>query len=93
MVPRSKTAGRGVGLWSIGYKGAVIAAGATPEFLKRSNGKQTWSEVLERLQGRRPVRLHETTVGRGTGRSRIAQRLVQATQIPDPGHRPGTAWP
>jgi putative glutamine amidotransferase len=43
--------GRGVGLWSIGYKGAVIAAGATPEFLKKSNGKQTWNEVLNGCKG------------------------------------------
>jgi gamma-glutamyl-gamma-aminobutyrate hydrolase PuuD len=46
-----ETAGRGVGLWSIGYKGAVIAAGATPEFLKRSGGKQTWGEVLNGCKG------------------------------------------
>ena len=32
------TPGRGVGLWSIGYKGAVIAAGATPVFVRQAAG-------------------------------------------------------
>ncbi len=46
-----KTPGRGVGLWSIGYKGAVTAAGATPEFLEPANGEQTWNEVLAGFKG------------------------------------------
>jgi gamma-glutamyl-gamma-aminobutyrate hydrolase PuuD len=43
--------GRGVGLWSIGYKGAVTAAGATPLFLKPSMGGRTWGELLEGCKG------------------------------------------
>ena len=45
------TAGRGVGLWSIGYKGAITAAGATPVFLEPSTGDQTWGEMLEGCKG------------------------------------------
>lgn len=43
--------GRGVGLWSIGYKGAITAAGATPVFLERSTGDQSWNELLEGFKG------------------------------------------
>jgi putative glutamine amidotransferase len=43
--------GRGVGLWSIGYKGAVTAAGATPVFLEPSSGAQTWNEILTGFKG------------------------------------------
>jgi gamma-glutamyl-gamma-aminobutyrate hydrolase PuuD len=45
------TSGRGVGLWSIGYQGAVTAAGATPVFLERSGGKHTWNELLAGCKG------------------------------------------
>jgi putative glutamine amidotransferase len=45
------TPGRGVGLWSIGYKGSVTAAGATPVFLEPSAGDQTWSELLAGFKG------------------------------------------
>ena len=45
------TPGRGVGLWSIGYKGAVTAAGATPVFLQPSAGGQTWNELLDGCKG------------------------------------------
>src|SRR5207302_877283 len=45
------TPGRGVGLWSIGYKGAVTAAGATPVFLEPSGGRQTWNELLDGVKG------------------------------------------
>src|SRR5262245_53198821 len=43
--------GRGVGLWSIGYKGAVTAAGATPVFIDRAAGDQPWSELLHGIKG------------------------------------------
>jgi putative glutamine amidotransferase len=45
------TPGRGVGLWSIGYKGAVTAAGATPVMLEPSAGRQTWNEILDDTKG------------------------------------------
>src|SRR4051794_6815126 len=45
------TQGRGVGLWSIGYKAAVTAAGATPVILKPSMGGHTWGELLEGCKG------------------------------------------
>jgi len=45
------TPGRGVGLWSIGYNGAVTAAGATPVFLERSTGARSWNEVLHGFKG------------------------------------------
>jgi putative glutamine amidotransferase len=43
--------GRGVGLWPIGYKGAVTAAGATPVFLEPSAGTDTWAELLDGFKG------------------------------------------
>ncbi len=45
------TQGRGVGLWSIGYKGAVTAAGATPVFLEPARGDRSWKELLEGFKG------------------------------------------
>src|ERR1700758_2690431 len=45
------TQGRGVGLWSVGYKATVTAAGATPVFLKPSTGSRTWSELLDGCKG------------------------------------------
>ncbi len=46
-----KTPGRGVGLWSIGYQGAVTAAGAMPVFLEPSNGSQSWGDLLDGFKG------------------------------------------
>jgi putative glutamine amidotransferase len=46
-----KTPGRGVGLWSIGYQGAVTAAGATPVFVEQSAGTETWAELLTGFKG------------------------------------------
>jgi len=43
--------GRGVGLWSIGYRGAVTAAGATPVLLQPSAGMQSWNKILEGCKG------------------------------------------
>jgi gamma-glutamyl-gamma-aminobutyrate hydrolase PuuD len=43
--------GRGVGLWSVGYNASVIAAGATPVFLKPSAAKQTWGELMDGCKG------------------------------------------
>jgi gamma-glutamyl-gamma-aminobutyrate hydrolase PuuD len=43
--------GRGVGLWSIGYKGAVTAAGATPALLEPSAGMQSWNKILDGCKG------------------------------------------
>jgi gamma-glutamyl-gamma-aminobutyrate hydrolase PuuD len=45
------TPGRGVGLWSVGYKASVTAAGATPELLKPSAGAKTWNETLQGCKG------------------------------------------
>jgi gamma-glutamyl-gamma-aminobutyrate hydrolase PuuD len=44
--PEATTPGRGVGLWTSGYRGCIIAADATPVFLKRNTGDRSWSEVL-----------------------------------------------
>ncbi len=46
-----KKSGRGVGLWSIGYEGAVTAAGAVPSFLPPATGGEPWDEVLENMHG------------------------------------------
>jgi putative glutamine amidotransferase len=46
-----KTKGRGVGLWSAGYHGAITAAGGDPTFLKSACGDESWSEVLHDFQG------------------------------------------
>lgn len=46
-----KTKGRGVGLWSAGYKSTIIAAGAEPTFLKPACGGRSWSEILHNYVG------------------------------------------
>jgi putative glutamine amidotransferase len=43
--------GRGVGLWSTGYRGTMLAAGAEPVFLKPSTGRDSWDEILEDFPG------------------------------------------
>ena len=45
------TQGRGVGLWSVGYQGAVTAAGANPVFLEPNSGSRTWNETLHGFKG------------------------------------------
>lgn len=40
------TPGRGVGLWSAGYKGNLTAAGAEARFLNPAEGDRTWEESL-----------------------------------------------
>ena len=40
------TKGRGAGLWSSGYHGTLIAAGAEPVFLKPARGDKPWGEIL-----------------------------------------------
>jgi putative glutamine amidotransferase len=45
------TKGRGVGLWTAGYKGAITAAGAEPTFLKPARGDQPWGEMLDGFAG------------------------------------------
>jgi putative glutamine amidotransferase len=46
-----KPAGRGIGLWSAGYQGAVTAAGAVPSFLPQAAGDEPWDEVLDGFHG------------------------------------------
>jgi putative glutamine amidotransferase len=46
-----KTKGRGVGLWTVGYKGAITAAGAEPTFLTPAGGDESWGEVLHGFHG------------------------------------------
>ena len=46
-----KTKGRGVGLWTTGYHGTLIAAGAEPVFLKPNCGGRSWGEVLHGVKG------------------------------------------
>ena len=46
-----KIKGRGVGLWSAGYESTIIAAGATPTFLKPACGGEAWGEILDGFQG------------------------------------------
>lgn len=46
-----KTKGRGVGLWSAGYKATIAAAGAEPTFLKAACGGKSWSEILRNYHG------------------------------------------
>lgn len=41
-----KTPGRGVGLWSAGYRGAVVAAGADPVFLAPNDGSESWDDLI-----------------------------------------------
>jgi len=43
--------GKGIGLWSVGYKATVEAAGAEPVFLDPSEGDTPWGEVLEDCRG------------------------------------------
>ncbi|MBI3408452.1 MAG: gamma-glutamyl-gamma-aminobutyrate hydrolase family protein [Planctomycetes bacterium] len=43
--------GRGVGLWPTGYKGAVIAAGASPVFMAPAKGDRPWGELLDGAKG------------------------------------------
>lgn len=45
------TKGRGVGLWSTGYRGTMLAAGAEPVFLKPATGGESWDEILEGFPG------------------------------------------
>ena len=45
------TQGRGVGLWAIGYQGAVTAASATPVFLEVPTKKLSWSHLLDGFKG------------------------------------------
>lgn len=45
------TPGRGVGLWSIGYNGAITAASATPVFLDAPTRKQSWGHLLDGFKG------------------------------------------
>jgi putative glutamine amidotransferase len=49
--PEVKAAGRGIGLWSSGYQGALTAAGATPTFLPAATGGESWDEVLGHFHG------------------------------------------
>jgi putative glutamine amidotransferase len=46
-----KTKGRGVGLWTVGYQGALAAAGAEATFLKPACGGESWNEILNGFQG------------------------------------------
>ena len=46
------TKGRGVGLWSTGYRGTMLAAGAEPVFLKPATGGESWDEILDRKSTR-----------------------------------------
>lgn len=43
--------GIGIGLWSVGYKATIEAAGADPVFLKPAKGDETWAELLEDCRG------------------------------------------
>ena len=43
--------GRNIGLWASGYQGSIIAAGATPVFLKPAHGDRSWDEILEDAGG------------------------------------------
>ncbi len=43
--------GRGVGLWSTGYQGTLVAAGAEPVFLKPACGGKSWGEILHGFAG------------------------------------------
>jgi putative glutamine amidotransferase len=46
-----KTKGRGVGLWTSGYHGTLVAAGAEPVFLKPATGNKPWGEILNGYVG------------------------------------------
>jgi putative glutamine amidotransferase len=43
--------GKNIGLWASGYKGAVVAAGATPVFLKPAHGDKPWDEIIDDCGG------------------------------------------
>lgn len=43
--------GRGVGLWTSGYHGTLVAAGADPVFLKPATGSKPWDEILDGFKG------------------------------------------
>jgi len=47
----TKTKGRGVGLWTSGYHGTLVAAGAEPVFLKPNCGGESWGEILHGTAG------------------------------------------
>jgi len=46
-----KLKGRGAGLWTTGYQGTLIAAGAEPVFLKQATGDESWGEILRGCKG------------------------------------------
>lgn len=39
--------GKNIGLWQSGYQGCVVAAGATPVFLKPNIGDRSWDEIID----------------------------------------------
>jgi CTP synthase (UTP-ammonia lyase) len=43
--------GKGIGLWSVGYKATINASGAQPVFLEPNKGDAPWSEVLHDMRG------------------------------------------
>lgn len=43
--------GKSIGLWDSGYQGGVIAAGATPVFLKPATGNRSWDEIFQDCDG------------------------------------------
>lgn len=43
--------GKNIGLWASGYQGSIIAAGATPFFLKPAHGDRSWDEILDDAGG------------------------------------------
>jgi putative glutamine amidotransferase len=56
--------GRGVGLWSVGYKATLVAAGAEPIFLKPACGGESWSEMLHGVHGVVACGFHGSTPGK-----------------------------
>jgi putative glutamine amidotransferase len=46
-----KPGGKGIGLWSAGYQGAITAAGAVPVFIRPASGDESWDEILEDHHG------------------------------------------
>ena len=49
--PEISVPARGVGLWSAGYKSCIIAADATPVFLKQNRGDRSWGEIVHGCHG------------------------------------------
>lgn len=49
--PEIATPARNVGLWTSGYQGTIIAAGATPVFLEPAKGDRSWKEILHDCKG------------------------------------------